>query len=170
MRRPAAWWVTRLRPPWWRRFNLPATTLLLVAMFLFALTIFSGMSWLGLMDRVGELTLATWQRIGQMRADRSETAPEQPVPSRNKARTAAPAQPEKRVEPEPPLINDRVEPDEDAASSGWLQRILPERRAKQEVVAERREPVIADGRSDGAFSATRGECPGGRCRITGSAG
>lgn len=38
-------------------FNLSGSTLLLVAMLLIGLTIFTGISWLGLMDRTGSLTL-----------------------------------------------------------------------------------------------------------------
>lgn len=38
-------------------FNLSGSTLLLVSMLLFGLTIFTGISWLGLMDRTGGITL-----------------------------------------------------------------------------------------------------------------
>jgi len=38
-------------------FNLPATTLILVAIFLFAMTISTGLSWFYLMDALGALTL-----------------------------------------------------------------------------------------------------------------
>ncbi|MFL1405230.1 DNA translocase FtsK 4TM domain-containing protein [Marinobacter sp. M1N3S26] len=40
-----------------RFFNLPATTLILVAIFLFALTVTTGLSWFRLMDAVGGYTL-----------------------------------------------------------------------------------------------------------------
>ncbi|SFR46303.1 DNA translocase FtsK [Marinobacter daqiaonensis] len=43
-----------------RFFNLPATTLLLVAIFLFALTVTTGLSWFRLMDQVGGYTLSTF--------------------------------------------------------------------------------------------------------------
>src|SRR5690554_3649092 len=46
-----------------RFFNLPATTLILVAIFLFALTVTTGLSWFHLMDRVGGLTLAFYYRV-----------------------------------------------------------------------------------------------------------
>ncbi len=60
-------------------FNLSGSTLLLVAMLLMGLTLFTGISWLGLMDRTGALTLricrftkATslrlWDRIQDKRA------------------------------------------------------------------------------------------------------
>ena len=38
-------------------FNLSGSSLLLVAIFLFSITVFTGLSWLTLMDRTGSLTL-----------------------------------------------------------------------------------------------------------------
>ncbi|WP_323750870.1 DNA translocase FtsK [Marinobacter sp.] len=73
-----------------RFFNLPATTLLLIAIFLFALTVTIGLSWFRLMDRVGGLTLKAGLAISAFfknqtaktdRKERSQSAsnPEQPV-------------------------------------------------------------------------------------------
>lgn len=45
-------------------FNLLGSTLLLVTMLLFGLTIFTGISWMGLMDRTGALTVAVARRVG----------------------------------------------------------------------------------------------------------
>ena len=48
-------------------FNVLGSTLLLVSMLLFGLTVFTGISWLGLMDRVGGYTLAIsnyiWRKV-----------------------------------------------------------------------------------------------------------
>ncbi|MDX1818211.1 MAG: DNA translocase FtsK 4TM domain-containing protein, partial [Marinobacter sp.] len=85
-----------------RFFNLPATTLLLIAIFLFALTVTTGLSWFWLMDQVGGLTL----RVGEFlkglwspaKVDKSGSAA-QPE-----------GRPEKKVRKEPPpIVNDRVE-------------------------------------------------------------
>ncbi len=64
-------------------FNLAGSTLLLVSMLLFGLTVFAGISWLGLMDRTGALTLKLlrflkstslnlWDRFQDKRAARLE--------------------------------------------------------------------------------------------------
>ena len=44
-------------------FNLAGSTLLLVSMLLFGLTVFAGISWLGVMDRTGALTLRFWNFV-----------------------------------------------------------------------------------------------------------
>ena len=46
-------------------FNILGSTLLLVSMLLFGLTVFTGISWLGLMDRTGAITLAIARTIGR---------------------------------------------------------------------------------------------------------
>ncbi|GGE72792.1 DNA translocase FtsK [Streptosporangium jomthongense] len=46
-----------------RFFNLPATTLLLIAIFLFALTVTVGLSWFWLMDQLGSVTLRLAQSL-----------------------------------------------------------------------------------------------------------
>tara|TARA_R110001592_G_scaffold99207_1_gene282823 strand:+ start:2822 stop:5497 length:2676 start_codon:yes stop_codon:yes gene_type:complete len=64
-------------------FNLAGSTLLLVSMLLFGLTVFAGISWLGLMDITGAITLKLlrfirakslnfWDRIQDKRAARAE--------------------------------------------------------------------------------------------------
>lgn len=64
-------------------FNLAGSTLLLVSMLLFGLTVFAGISWLGVMDRTGILTLRLlsfikrhslkmWDRIQDKRAEKAE--------------------------------------------------------------------------------------------------
>ncbi len=64
-------------------FNLAGSTLLLVSMLLFGLTVFAGISWLGLMDKTGaitlklvrfikEKTLNLWDRVQDKRAEKQE--------------------------------------------------------------------------------------------------
>ncbi|MFC4260495.1 DNA translocase FtsK [Marinobacter lacisalsi] len=67
-----------------RFFNLPATTLILVAIFLFALTVTTGLSWFRLMDAVGGYTLEglLWLKGLFTRGDREETEDDKPEPAR----------------------------------------------------------------------------------------
>lgn len=60
-----------------RFFNLPATTLLLIAIFLFALTVTVGLSWFWLMDQLGGLTLRFGQALKKLASsDKAESTPE----------------------------------------------------------------------------------------------
>ncbi len=78
-----------------RFFNLPATTLLLIAIFLFALTVTIGLSWFRLMDHLGGLTLKVAQWIAALfKSDSKEP---------KKVASTRPS-----PEPEPPVIKDRV--------------------------------------------------------------
>ncbi len=112
-----------------RFFNLPATTLLLIAIFLFALTVTTGLSWFWLMDKVGALTL---------QAGRSFLALFN--------RPARESEPAKR--PEPPVVKvQSPEPDAKAEKTGsWWSRLF--RRgagtgnASAESQPERKEPAI----------------------------
>ncbi|MEH6551225.1 MAG: DNA translocase FtsK 4TM domain-containing protein [Pseudomonadales bacterium] len=56
-------------------FNLIGARLLLLAMLLFGLTIFTGISWLKLMDETGRVTIAAWQGFFHWR-DRRKQAQE----------------------------------------------------------------------------------------------
>jgi len=112
-----------------RFFNLPATTLLLIAIFLFALTVTIGLSWFRLMDQVGALTLKAGLAVKALftRAGNKAEKPERPA----------------KPEPEPPVIRDKVA-DEGADStqpkSGrWWNRLF-RRRAK---VANREQKAPA---------------------------
>jgi S-DNA-T family DNA segregation ATPase FtsK/SpoIIIE len=93
-----------------RFFNLPATTLLLIAIFLFALTVTTGLSWFWLMDQVGGLTLRTGLAIKGL--FKGKPKPEKPEP--------------KAV---PPVVKDRVPPVENTLKKAgstrprWWQRI-----------------------------------------------
>ncbi|WP_197470069.1 DNA translocase FtsK 4TM domain-containing protein, partial [Oleiphilus sp. HI0117] len=45
------------------QFNILGTTLMLVSMLLFGLTVFTGISWLGLMDKTGALTIKLYDKL-----------------------------------------------------------------------------------------------------------
>lgn len=125
-----------------RLFNLPATTLLLVAIFLFALTVALGLSWFHLMDRVGSIT------IRSIEAARAMFSPDPEKAAKPEPKSSAPQQdlsarlPPKSSgrKPEPPVINDRV------AGAGemraWWQRLLGMGKAKKADTAlkPRKEP------------------------------
>ncbi len=101
-----------------RFFNLPATTLLLIAIFLFALTVSTGMSWFWLMDQVGNLTLRIGNGIKNLF---SSSGKEKPKPV---AKTPAAPEPAKKP-PEPPTVRDRVAIQKtSAAGNSWWRRLL----------------------------------------------
>jgi S-DNA-T family DNA segregation ATPase FtsK/SpoIIIE len=77
-----------------RFFNLPATTLVLIAIFLFALTVTTGLSWFWLMDQLGGIALRAIARIQDW------------FKGRNSAREDAE---EAADDYQPPLLNYRVE-------------------------------------------------------------
>ncbi|MDX1453556.1 MAG: DNA translocase FtsK 4TM domain-containing protein, partial [Oleiphilaceae bacterium] len=127
-----------------RTFNLLGSTLLLVSMLLFGLTVFTGISWLGLMDRTGALTLRLyrwlskqayflWDRYQDKRAldrERAEHAPKR----------------------KPVTINQRsaevveIEHDEGGKIKGvWdklKHKVAGEERSVKDVEVERQEPVV----------------------------
>ncbi|RMJ06220.1 DNA translocase FtsK [Marinobacter litoralis] len=120
-----------------RFFNLPATTLLLIAIFLFALTVTIGLSWFRLMDRVGGLTLKAALAVSaffKQQASKSGRA-EKPQPTK---------------EPEPPVLQNRPE----TAAAGtepklpWWRRVFSkkDRSGKQAASAKsqkvRKEPEL----------------------------
>jgi len=123
-----------------RFFNLPATTLLLIAIFLFALTVTTGLSWFWLMDQVGGMTLRTGLAIKSL--FKGKPKPEKPEPRA-----------------EPPVVKDRVpsvaskRKTEDSNTPRWWQRIpgfgpkkpkAPKSASKPETA--RKEPAL-DGLS-----------------------
>ena len=69
-----------------RFFNLPATTLILVAIFLFALTVTTGLSWFRLMDLVGGYTLEglLWLKGVFTSDDKEGDSEEKEAPTRSK--------------------------------------------------------------------------------------
>lgn len=124
-----------------RFFNLPATTLLLIAILLFALTVTTGLSWFWLMDQIGDLTL----RFGQFLKGVFTASGDKPA--KPEAGKKAPEAPKK----EPPIVNDRVE--NNARTAGgkkvrWWHRLpgLGPRKAKSGTPVRRREPAL-DGLS-----------------------
>ncbi|MDK9557765.1 DNA translocase FtsK 4TM domain-containing protein [Marinobacter sp. M216] len=74
-----------------RFFNLPATTLLLIAIFLFAITVTTGLSWFRLMDQIGGATLRFALALKALFT---------PNPDRKKPAPSPKA--------EPPVVKDRV--------------------------------------------------------------
>jgi len=123
-----------------RFFNLPATTLLLIAIFLFALTVTVGLSWFWLMDQVGGLALRLGQALKNLLvSDKSGPAPDM---------TPAPAH--KADKPEaPPRVSasDKTrDPEPESPRQRWWDRIPgfgAARSAKPEKpVSERREPAL----------------------------
>lgn len=92
-----------------RFFNLPATTLILVAIFLFALTVTTGLSWFSLMDRVGGYTLEgmLWLRGLFASGDGPDASPKKEPP---------------RKEPEPPLL---TSDNEVSDKPSWWRRLWP---------------------------------------------
>jgi S-DNA-T family DNA segregation ATPase FtsK/SpoIIIE len=132
-----------------RFFNLPATTLLLIAIFLFALTVSTGLSWFWLMDRIGALTL----RFGNRVAGLFRRSGEDRKSEKNRQ------QPEPQRRPEPPVVNDEV-PRAKAESTGkktpWWRKLIPWRgRAGRDKppARERVEPAIDGMPSEGPDAA-----------------
>ncbi|SFM67497.1 DNA translocase FtsK [Marinobacter pelagius] len=124
-----------------RFFNLPATTLLLIAIFLFALTVSTGLSWFWLMDQVGSLTLRSGQFLKGLFTSSGDK------PAKPKAEQKAPEAPKK----EPPIVNDRVESKSGPAGGKkrrWWHRLpgLGPRKQKPAAAAQRKEPGL-DGLS-----------------------
>jgi len=124
-----------------RFFNLPATTLLLIAIFLFALTVTTGLSWFWLMDQVGGLTLRFGQFLKGLVSSEGEKAPK-PKPEKERR---------ERPKKEPPIVNDRVEANAatvDEKTGRWWHRLpgFGPRKLKSGAPAERREPAL-DGLS-----------------------
>ncbi|MGM0767540.1 MAG: DNA translocase FtsK [Pseudomonadota bacterium] len=121
-----------------RFFNLPATTLLLIAIFLFALTVTTGLSWFWLMDQLGLATIrfGDWLK-GVFSSD-------------GKPDKAAKPAPKARKTPEPPVVKDRVEAPDAPAGSRWWQKLpgIGRRKARAKAAADasvsgkRREPAI----------------------------
>ncbi|PCM45732.1 DNA translocase FtsK [Marinobacter sp. ANT_B65] len=123
-----------------RFFNLPATTLLLIAIFLFALTVTVGLSWFWLMDQVGGLALRLSQALKNLLvSDKSGPAPDM---------TPAPAQKADKPEAQPRFsASDKTQdPEPESPRKRWWHSIPgfgAARSEKQEKpVSERREPAL----------------------------
>ncbi|TGN41597.1 DNA translocase FtsK [Marinobacter confluentis] len=133
-----------------RFFNLPATTLLLIAIFLFALTVSTGLSWFWLMDRIGAATIRLGNSIATLF---SRSAKTRSTDKKTPEHRPAPKTPAK---PEPPLVNDEVTRYPAARKTPWWKRLIPGwgKRAKAKPAPrERVEPAfdgmpVADGGDD----------------------
>jgi S-DNA-T family DNA segregation ATPase FtsK/SpoIIIE len=109
-----------------RFFNLPATTLLLIAILLFALTVTIGLSWFRLMDWLGDRTLRITSAVGRglrslFRSRPADAA--KPVPSKK---------PEK---PAPPVKEKAPQ------KASWWKRLFAGK-ARSAPLPERREPGL----------------------------
>ena len=135
-----------------RSFNLPATTLLLVAILLFAITIFFGLSWLSVMDGVGAFALYCWRQVASL-GQRGGTDREMPAPPKSKQEEPAPPPKPKPESREPPILRDRVDALDEPKAKGrwrrWLKWPWSGAGKTDKPAAERREPVLADSRMSG---------------------
>ncbi|NMT63720.1 DNA translocase FtsK [Marinobacter orientalis] len=126
-----------------RFFNLPATTLLLIAIFLFALTVSTGLSWFWLMDQLGNFTLRVADRTRNLFSSAGSARQPSGTPD-----TAATGPASKRAEP--PVVRDRVPAagkDKHTDGASWWRRLLRlgPRKAKAKAAVppkERREPGL----------------------------
>ncbi|TYC62639.1 DNA translocase FtsK [Marinobacter sp. BW6] len=126
-----------------RFFNLPATTLLLIAIFLFALTVTTGLSWFWLMDQVGGLTLRTGLAIKSL--FKGKPKPDKPKPEK----------PEPKAEP--PVVKDRVAAEDnsrkktDPNKPRWWQRIpgFGPKKPKAQKAAPKRDSARKEPALDG---------------------
>ncbi|HET8849900.1 MAG TPA: DNA translocase FtsK 4TM domain-containing protein [Marinobacter sp.] len=111
-----------------RFFNLPATTLLLIAILSFALTVTTGLSWFWLMDQVGGLALKSGQCLKTLTSGDGRTK-SRPAPATREAEPRLPPQTRTEpVRPEPPVVSDRVKTS-DAGGEGltklpWWRRLF----------------------------------------------
>lgn len=128
-----------------RFFNLPATTLLLISIFLFALTVSTGLSWFWLMDQLGNLTLRAANSVKDLFS--SEGKPRGP------AKAPEPAAPKKPADP--PVVHDKViasASNKRAGGVAWWRRLLGLGPRKEKTgltvpAKERREPGLEGVRS-----------------------
>ncbi|WP_250658351.1 DNA translocase FtsK [Alkalimarinus coralli] len=139
-------------------FNLSGSSLLLVAIFLFSITIFTGLSWLKLMDYIGEKTIqlggkvAVWCRLLKEKvAQRAETAQR-----RKTEKTNASEEKLTRQLAEPPLLVDKItevdkvtDTDHNGESKTLLGKIKNKVQRRKEEGVSRSEPEAGrSGRVD----------------------
>ena len=125
-----------------RFFNLPATTLMLVAIFLFALTVTIGLSWFRLMDQVGGWTLRGVERLKlalQSQTNNRKLKQDKPPVAE------APRKPAQ----EPPVLQERAQErvGDKAGKRRWWQRLPLVGKGEAKVrsekpVRERKEPGL----------------------------
>ncbi|WP_339805530.1 DNA translocase FtsK 4TM domain-containing protein [uncultured Marinobacter sp.] len=103
-----------------RFFNLPATTLILVAIFLFALTVTTGLSWFRIMDRLGGMALSLYYGfLGLFRSSPDK-------PQKEPAKTESP-KPGKAANPvaDPPVVRDRIDVSTSGPKRPWWRWLWP---------------------------------------------
>ncbi|HKK56962.1 DNA translocase FtsK [Marinobacter sp.] len=132
-----------------RFFNLPATTLLLIAIFLFALTVSTGLSWFWLMDRIGAATLRLgtgiadfFRKAGRGKPDDHKQSANRPAPKANMA-------------VEPPIVSDELTHYPGADSSRkklpWWKKLMPGSGTAAATARKQRVEPGIDGRAPGAL-------------------
>lgn len=92
-----------------RFFNLPATTLILVAIFLFALTVTTGLSWFRMMDVVGGYTL---EGVLWLKGLFGQDADDQRTDEKSQGKSV-------KTAPEPPLVTAKAEQDNEPGKPWW---------------------------------------------------
>lgn len=130
-----------------RFFNLPATTLLLVAIFLFALTVTTGFSWFWMMDQVGGYILQMSESLKTLVFSRKQQEAQVAVATAAQTPTSRTS--------ELPVVRDRVEPAADKLS--WWHRLPGLGRktrsgplAASKADTKRREPGLTESYSSPA--------------------
>ncbi|MBZ2167947.1 DNA translocase FtsK 4TM domain-containing protein [Marinobacter sp. F4216] len=142
-----------------RFFNLPATTLLLIAIFLFALTVTTGLSWFRLMDQIGGLMIRLFDSLKSAFAsdpEKKAAAKEKAEAKQRRADEKKQAKQAKKAlkTPEPPVVQDRVvsstaegidsEGGTGEGKTGWWQKLTgggkKTRDRRADKVIERKEP------------------------------
>ncbi|MDI9245491.1 DNA translocase FtsK [Marinobacter sp. CHS3-4] len=128
-----------------RFFNLPATTLLLIAIFLFAITVSTGLSWFWLMDRIGAITLRFLNSLRMI--FQGSTSNKTNKGAVEKVKTADNAKPKN----DPPVVRDEVTHYPKPKKTSWWKKWLPDGKKKAKSLArERMEPAI-EGMPAGSF-------------------
>lgn len=122
-----------------RFFNLPATTLLLIAIFLFALTVTVGLSWFRLMDYLGGFALKIAQWLLALFKSDGKTV-----------KRLAESRP--NPEPEPPVVKDRTARADLNANTqagekkaSWWRRLF---RGKAKLTNPRHQPAKVPARQE----------------------
>lgn len=122
------------------QLNRPATTLILGAIALFGLTLVTGLSWIGLIDRVGQGALVLGRGVTRtLRAIKGFLASlRQRVSQKRHARLTSPRK------SEPPVVNRRVDESSPGIVKRLGQRLKRRRTAPPKNASNRHEPVFSD--------------------------
>ncbi|MEQ6884948.1 DNA translocase FtsK 4TM domain-containing protein [Salicola sp. Rm-C-2C1-2] len=120
--------------------NRPATTLILAAIVLFGLTLVTGLSWIGLIDRIGQAALMLLRAMAM--AGRGVT--DALARLRRRAAEVRQARLEAPKKTEPPVVNRRVDEPSPGFLKRFVQRLRRRRSHRKEAGFGRQEPAIGD--------------------------